>query len=105
MSEFHFNEHDVCLNPNQYTLIDKKPFNLTIMTAFARNGWVSGVKVFGNDWGMSCGCWYDGKSFPTEKEAFHAGLEIAKVQRLDKEHLAAIAKHNFFPTEQQLELF
>lgn len=76
---FKFNEHGVCINPDQSAKVGKDTAFIEITTAFVRGKWTYGIRYMLVDRG---GCWGNNLSnkywFKTQEAAVKHALEWAK---------------------------
>ena len=80
---FKFNEHGVCINPDQSAKVGKDTAFIEITTAFVRGKWTYGIRYMLVDRG---GCWGNNLSnkywFKTQEAAVKHALEWAKTYLL-----------------------
>ena len=76
---FKFNEHGVCINPDQSAKVGKDTAFIEITTAFVRGKWTYGIRYMLVDRG---GCWGNNLSskdlFKTQEAAVKHALKWAK---------------------------
>ena len=113
MEIFTFNQHNVCLNPNQYVVLPRPNWAehyITIITYFQNEKWHSGIRVNFNNFGKSSS---SNTGYDSEKEAYSA--QRPKIIDYIQKSVLSIAekkltenltdKFNHFPDSKQLSLF
>lgn len=108
---YKMNEHNVCINANEYEIYQSKEGKVVIKTALINEKWRAGHSVmFGN---FGCGGLPspNDKPFDTERECIENDLKwIEKYlkdndQKQDFEKIFKLKMSELFPIEKQLTLF
>lgn len=87
MSDYEFNDCDVCVNPEVKILASYPPrWKAELLLAKAPKGWVYGRSYEYNIGGCSCGAMDHPPYFKTKDEAYFHGLDDAIKYFQKKEH-------------------